>query len=336
MKKHGKCLVIVVIIAVLCLLTVKGTVPLTVPLTVGGTGGKVSCPSASALASVPSTGSSSLMLRCNYYNEKDFMNSVIAAMPYQTTVNHFESENGQSETEVASKSGSIAGGIVPHHLLAGKMIAEFFQTVSQSSPNTLVVIAPNHKRTGLNGLHTSIQNWGTAFGVLEVDPVLTGKLISDLKASQNTSLMEDEHSISSLVPYIKYYLPNAKIVPVLLHGNYTAKASQELGEYLAEALLDHPRAAIIASVDFSHYLDTDTADKMDEETLAAIKSKDITVISKMGNDNLDSPPSIVALLSAMEKIGATDPEVLAHGNSSDITGSGADYTTSYYTMLFRR
>lgn len=275
-------------------------------------------------------------LQCNYFDEKDFMNSVIAARQNQLTVNRDKSTAGQIDTVNTDKSGSIAGGIVPHHLLASKMIAEFFQSLAVSVPEIVVVIAPNHERIGLNDLHTSTQNWGTAFGVLEANPVLTEKLIDDLRASQNSALMEEEHSISSLVPYIKYYLPKAKIVPVLLHGNYSPEASQRLGELLAEALSGNPRAVVIASVDFSHYLDADTADKMDEKTLAAIKSNDIQLISRMGNDNLDSPPSIIALLSAMEKIGAAAPEVIGHGNSSDITGSGADYTTSYYTMLYKR
>jgi hypothetical protein len=56
----------------------------------------------------------------------------------------------------------------------------------------------------------------------------------------------------------------------------------------------------------------------------------------MGNDNLDSPPAIIALISAMTELEASAPEVAGHGNSSDITGSGADYTTSYLTMLYRR
>ena len=56
----------------------------------------------------------------------------------------------------------------------------------------------------------------------------------------------------------------------------------------------------------------------------------------MNNDNLDSPPSILTLLSAMDDIGAVGPDVIGHDNSYGITGSSADYTTSYYTMLFRR
>lgn len=154
-----------------------------------------------------------------------------------------------------------------------------------------------------------------------------------MKAAENAALMEEEHSISSLVPYIKYYLPESKIVPLLLHGNYTS--SVKLGELLSDMLSKDSKIAVIASVDFSHYLDVEKADKIDKETLAAIKNTDIENISRMGNDNLDSPPSIITLISAMEKTDAGNPIVLSHGNSSDITGTGADYTTGYYTVIYR-
>lgn len=282
-------------------------------------------------------------LRCKYFNEKDFMSSVL---------------NTNASAPVTPAPAQIAGGVVPHHLLAGEMIAGFFEMLSHCSPDTVVVIAPNHKRVGVNGIHTSTLSWGTSFGVLEADQSLTSMLIRDFNASQNTLLMEEEHSISSLVPYIKYYLPDSKIVPILLHGNYSTEDSVELGEWLAGFLAgqtspygslsncndvsdaagpdSHPRIAVIASVDFSHYLDKDTADKMDAETLAAIQSYDIHTISMMGNDNMDSPPSITALVSTMEKAGLSAPKVLAHDNSSCITGTGADYTTSYYTLLYCR
>lgn len=310
-------------------------------------------------------------LQCKYFNEKDFMSSVLG---------------GLASVPANPAPGRIAGGVVPHHLLADEMIAGFFEILSHSSPDVVVVIAPNHKRTGAKGIHTSLLSWGTAFGTLEADRPLAEALIRDFNASQDTLLMEEEHSISSLVPYIKYYLPNTRIVPVLLHGNYSAEDSAELGEWLAGLLSNpsdtpgksscskttsdsfetsdnfntsntlnapntsvssgssgfsgsvgssnHPCITVIASVDFSHYLDRDTANRMDEKTLAAIQSYDISTISKMGNDNLDSPPSITVLLSAMEMAGISAPKVLARDNSSNITGTGADYTTSYYTLLY--
>lgn len=295
------------------------------------------------------------VLRCRYYNEKDFMNSVAAAGPRDGD------KAGDAPGSPEASSSGIAGGIVPHHLLAGKMIAEFFQYLSQDPPQTVVVIAPNHRKIGMSGIHTSSLDWETPFGVLEAETGLTALIKEKTEAAENKALMEEEHSISSLAPYIKYYLPEAKIVPILLHGNYPS--SEKLGNLLAAVQSEKPGTAIIASVDFSHYLDVETANKMDKNTLEAIRTADTEAISKMGNDNLDSPVSVITLITAMNSEAPSPdrsgpdlhasgdtgkqtapmktsdtrpPEVLAHLNSSDITGTGAGYTTGYYTIVYRR
>lgn len=294
-------------------------------------------------------------LQCIHYTEKEFFKSVTAAAANSKAQSTYDSGDSgvpasagdsasttdpdsadTADTSAPDNNGRIAGGVVPHHLLAANMIAEFFQTLSEEPPETLIVIAPNHRRIGLKGLHTSRLDWRTAFGMLEANRELASGLIDELGSSENNSLMELEHSISGLVPYIKYYLPDTKIVPILLHGNYSAADSKKLGKYLAAAVKDNPDIMVIASIDFSHYLDTYTADRMDEITLKAIKMRNTEAIIRMGNDNIDSPPSILALLAVMDEIGAAGPLVTGHSNSYAITGDGADYTTSYFTMLFRQ
>ncbi len=356
MAKHGNGKIIITVVTVLCLFTAVITaLPSASQICLSATE-----PSESSLDSpqstqsgkaqpanaqsdvIPQAGTSqstlrpASTLRCIHYAEEDFFKSISAAantgMPASTT----DTAAAGTVSEHSSPSGQILGGIVPHHLVAADMIADFFQTLAKEPPHTIVVIGPNHRRIGLSGLHTSALDWVTPFGVLEADEGLTTALIDELKASQNDALMELEHSISSLIPYINYYMPQTKIVPILLHGNYSLEDSAKLGKFLAKAIKSDEGIAVIASIDFSHYLDTDTANRMDEITLQAIKSRDTLAIIKMNNDNLDSPPSILSLLSVMDEMDAKGPDVIGHNNSYGITGISADYTTSYYTMLFRR
>lgn len=340
MTRYGSVRMVILASAVLCLLT-----GITAVMTSNGSdlhmssdisveqqpAGVSASPAAVNNAS-PTAGRSALLLRCVHYSGKDFWNSVTAAANKETAL----SDNSGKAAETAGPDAAIAGGILPHHLLAGNMIAEFFETLSENPPETLVVIGPNHKRTGIGGLHTSTLDWGTSFGVVETDQDLTQRLVTEYNALQNDSLMENEHSVSSLVPYVSYYLPGTKLAPILLHGNYPAEDSLKLGSFLAQTVKSDPGIAVIASIDFSHYLDTDSAGKMDEITLEAIRSRDLNSISRMGNDNLDSPASLITFLGAMDQIGAAGPEVTAHDNSYGITGGGADYTTSYFTMFFRK
>lgn len=292
-------------------------------------------------------------LRCLHYNKNDFMRSVnrVAASKGKSVLNSPAfSVSGNNFRTIPEPDpgttadidpgddnprGTIMGGIVPHHLLASDMIAAFFADLSQAGPETVIVLGPNHKLTGFSELHTSTADWGTPFGILESDTELVQTVINDAGAAENNTLMENEHSVASLVPYISYYLPDAEIVPLLIHGSCTAEQSEKLGKLLADLINRNPGTVIIASIDFSHYLDVAKADEMDRITLDAVKSWDTGALRLMGSDNLDSVPSLLTLMTAMNEVQATDIEVTGHSNSSYISGSGYEYTTSYFTMFFR-
>ncbi|HHW49479.1 MAG TPA: AmmeMemoRadiSam system protein B [Clostridiaceae bacterium] len=259
-------------------------------------------------------------LKCINYIDKDFKLSV------NTAVEKHVEQIGD---------GAIKGGIIPHHLLAGKIIASFFKTVASINPDIelVVVIAPNHKRLGNTKIHTGSWGWETPYGILDADGELVKQIENECGAGSNFKLLEEEHSVSSLVPYIKYFLPESKILPILLHGDLGLENSVTLGEKI-ESIVEGKNYIIIASIDFSHYLPVEKADKMDEITLEAIKTRNLATLSRMGNDNLDSPPSIIALLKAMDKEGADSMAVLDHSNSARITGTGGSNTTSYFSIVF--
>ncbi len=254
---------------------------------------------------------------CKYFIRDDFMASI----------------NNTKETE--DIDGTITGGVVPHHLLARNMIADFFKALSVRKPEIVIILAPNHQRIGERKINTSSRDWETYFGTLETDKEISNRLIDDGIAASNPVVLEEDHSISSLIPYVKYYMPEVRVVPVILHGNLGLADSVRFGNYISE-FIKKENCAIIASVDFSHYLSVDKADEMDDITFDAIERRDMEAVSRMTNDNLDSPPSIIALLTAMNAVGAQSMSLIENNNSAKISGKSHDYTTSYFTMLFYR
>jgi len=278
-------------------------------------------------------------IKCKFFNNKDFLaqanhahtSDLIDMQVWPAASNSSKSLSMPAVSPL--DGGTIIGGIVPHHLLAGAMISDFFKTIGAGKPDVVVVFAPNHKRTGFSLINTSSLDWETPFGILGADSSCQSILINALKAGESRNIMEDEYSISGLVPYIKYYMTDAKILPILLHGDYGQEKSQKLGAQLASSLRGK-KCIFLASVDFSHYLPVHKADNMDEITLAAIKENRISSIANMGNDNLDSPPSIMALLSAMNASGADGMKLIDHSNSSRIASGGENYTTSYFSIVF--
>lgn len=256
-------------------------------------------------------------ITCQYYDERSFMTSVRKA----------------EETEVSDLG--VLGGITPHHLLADHMIAQFFKAISTDMPKVVVLAGPNHERIGTHKIHTGSWDWQTPFGMLETDKEIVKQIVEKTGAAEDMNLLESDHSIAALIPYVKYYLPEAKVIPLILHGNLGLDNSRELANTILECIGDR-EYIVIGSVDFSHYLPPDEAERMDEMSIKAIKEWDMLAVSRMDNDHLDSPPTVMTLLEVMKRERALGLKVIDNSNSSKIAGEYFDSTTSYFTILFYR
>jgi len=93
--------------------------------------------------------------------------------------------------------------------------------------------------------------------------------------------------------------------------------------------------AIIAAVDFSHYLSAQQARQRDRETLEALQSLDSSRILSFGDEHLDSPPSIAALMETMRLLGVTEFALRENTNSSELGDSALAPVTSYITGYYR-
>lgn len=249
---------------------------------------------------------------CKFYDEESFVESI-------------------SRVKSIPMSSTIKGGVIPHHLVAGYMIADFFNMLSGQDIERVILIGPNHYVRGPR-IITSKYPWQTAYGILEEDDELIDVLIKSGIAHVNEEVMTDEHSIAGLIPYIKYYLPEAKIVPLILHWDISLREAENLSHLLTQYV--GKKSVIVASVDFSHYLTMEEAQVKDRETLKAIQASDYELLFNMGNDHLDSPASIGILLQAMKGLGAENLTVLHHSNSGIVLGRYVEETTSYFTLVY--
>jgi len=245
---------------------------------------------------------------------------------FQKAINSASKRNENSEN-------IIKGGIIPHHLLASDMIADFYNYISGEKIKTIIILGPNHYEKGDFIALSSEYAWQTSLGIAEPNV----EIIDDLKNNNlikiNEEVLENEHSVASHMPFIEQYLPKAKVVPIIL----SAKMDQEKAKILSEKLAEYAKsgdAIIIASVDFSHYLNSAEAEIKDAETLEALKNFNYEKIYSFDNDNLDSPPSITVLLMTMQSIGINNFEVLDNTNSGIITNNSSSETTSYFSIVF--
>lgn len=226
----------------------------------------------------------------------------------------------------------ISGGIIPHHLLPGFIITDFFNKLSIQNPQTIILIGPNHFELGDHRFLSSTYDWDTPYGNVKVDKKILDELINNKIINIDDEVLPGDHAVAGIMPFIEYYLPEAKVVPILISGYTTQdeayKFANEIEKYVDENVV------IIAAVDFSHYLTSDQANKKDKLTLQIINDHDYRQLFTLNNDYLDSPASIAVLTMIMRNLGKDNKEIYYHTNSGELQNDNFIETTSYFSISF--
>lgn len=229
---------------------------------------------------------------------------------------------------------TIRAGIVTHHFLASALMVHFFATLqARTSPETLILLGPNHFHHGLANVSFSSIPWKTPFGILEVDrsAVEQWKAATDLP--EDPEAFTGEHSVGVLVPFVKYYFPHVRIVPILVDINARQATPKALRDTLA-AWLENPHVLVVLSMDFSHDSTAGIADSRDKASEEAITYLDASRVERL---NVDCRKGLWALLAALRQSGGIKAHVSEHTNSARLTGNlSQPNVTSYFTVYFTR
>lgn len=234
---------------------------------------------------------------------------------------YFDTGEFARHTEQAQAYGAekLSAGVVPHHLLAGELIASFFKTARETGEkySTVIVLGPNHNGEGAD-ISTTGCGWSTEFGMLECDEDVVAKIMAcrTLDARIDDDILQNDHAVSSLIPYIKFYLPEVKVVPVLLTRRVTLEQAKDMAGLLSSIARDK-KCLVVGSVDFSHGLSDIAAKKNDDDTYKAIQNNDLEKLKRMSNEYLDSPETLCTILCYMQKSGSQTAAVFCHKSAAD-------------------
>lgn len=262
---------------------------------------------------------SSEYLKSSYFTEKQFNQTIRLA----------------EQLAIDFPAERIKAGIVPHDLRHAEYIAHFLKNLKNQSPETILLIGPNHREFGHSSLITASNYWQTYFGVLQTNQELINILKEKGLVSDEPWVVEQDHTIAGIVPYIAYYLPKTKIVPLIFKSEFGVTDIENLVSSLENIL---PKSiVIIAAVDFSHYLTSRQAEESDKVTAKALADFDYQKILSFGerfNDYVDSPPSIAFLMLWMQKQGVKNIEILANTNSGKLEHRETEPVTSYFEAIY--
>ncbi|PIR75965.1 MAG: AmmeMemoRadiSam system protein B [Candidatus Magasanikbacteria bacterium CG10_big_fil_rev_8_21_14_0_10_42_10] len=224
----------------------------------------------------------------------------------------------------------VKGGIVPHHLLAGYLNAQFFESLKKQHPSTIVIISPDHFSRGNSSVSTAPATWNTPYGKVYADVALVKKLASTSTVTIREDVLSEEHGMYGILPFIAKSLPNTHVVPLTLKVDMSVEDIQSLAVLLKDVL---PKdAVIVSSVDFSHYQASPVATFHDERTIGVIRSFDFDRIDSL---EIDSPPSVRLVMTLMELYGTQKVAYETSVNAAELVGDpDATNITSYYTPYF--
>ncbi len=173
----------------------------------------------------------------------------------------------------------------------------------------VIIVGPSHHEY-VNGAALSEANsFKTPLGKVSVDTNINNELAAHPDFKFMDKAHAKEHSLEVQIPFLQKTLKKFSIVPIA-YGDINPKT-------LAEALLPYTKRSdvlIVISADLSHYMDYETAQKIDASTAEMVKKKTpLEDHRSCGAIGINA-----ALLLAKEK--NYQPRLLDMANSGDVSG----------------
>jgi len=269
-----------------------------------------------------------------YNNEETENNIEYKSSRYQRSL-FYDSKDFYSTLpkNIDEKINGVKGIVCTHHLLASEMLHEVFLKIDNiENYKKVVIIGPDHNSIDTKSIYTTQLDWMTPFGILKINQDDLERSIEYENIEIADKILEKEHSNAALVHFVKYYMPDVKILNLTLPGTLDLQEILEFTSFLEEEIIDDA-TLLIASIDFSHYLDYDKANEKDEETLKEIQERNFVNIMNFNNDNVDSPQTLVAFLEVMNRLDGK-LAFINNKNSYDIISVDKDETTSYFSLIY--
>jgi len=254
-------------------------------------------------------------------------NPVVAGQFYPASASQLKA---MIKTLVDEDTGKqdVIGLVSPHagYVYSGPVAGAVISRIKFKE--TFIIIGPNH--TG-RGKPLSIMTegiWKTPLGEVAIDAELGGRILAaSSHLQEDDTAHQYEHSLEVQLPFLQYFRPDVRIVPITLaYGS--GDTYKKIGKEIADAVKELGREVIImASSDMTHYEPQASAQRKDHQAIDAILRLDEDELLKRV-DELDISmcgyAPTVCLISAAKELGAKAAELVRYQTSGDITG---DYSS---------
>ncbi|MFC2033426.1 AmmeMemoRadiSam system protein B [Chloroflexota bacterium] len=254
-------------------------------------------------------------------------NPAVAGQFYPESASQLKKMIAELVGENAEKE-DVIGAVSPHagYPYSGPVAGATISRIKLK--DTCILLGPSH--TGM-GKPLSIMTegaWQTPLGKLEIDSELGRKILAiSSYLEEDTLAHQYEHSIEVQIPFLQYFKPDIRIVPIAL-AFADGDVYKEIGREIAQAVKELNReVVIIASSDMTHYEPQESAGRKDTQAINAILDlNEDELLKRVAELNISmcGYAPTVSLISAAKELGANKAELVKYQTSGDTTG---DYSS---------
>ncbi len=248
---------------------------------------------------------------------------VVAGQFYPASAPKLKAMIASMVKEVKAKEEAI-GLVLPHagYIYSGAVVGAVLSRISFK--DTFIIMGPNHTGAGKPLSIMTEGSWQTPLGEVEIDSELAKKILAGSRHLEEDDRAHIyEHSIEVQLPFLQYFKPDFKLVPMVF-GHPNGAIYKEVGQEIAGAVKELGReVVIVASSDMSHYEPQESAQKKDTQAIGAMLKLDEDELLKRVfelNITMCGYAPAVSLIVAAKELGATGAELVKYQTSGDVSG----------------
>jgi AmmeMemoRadiSam system protein B len=230
--------------------------------------------------------------------------------------------------DAGAEKKEVIGVVSPHagFIYSGPVAGAVFSRIKFT--DTFIIIGPNHRGLGKPLSITTGGSWSTPLGEVRIDSGLAGAILAaSSELEEDTLAHRYEHSLEVQIPFLQYFKPDVKIVPIVL-AQAATQVYRNIGSSIAATLKSGKEAAVIvASSDMTHYEKHESAKAKDKKAIEAILSLDADeLVRRIGQYDISmcGYAPVICLIAAALEMGAGKAELVKYQTSGDTSG---DYSS---------
>lgn len=248
---------------------------------------------------------------------------VVAGQFYPASASELK-ELIKSFIDEKAEKKEVIGLISPHagYIYSGPVAGSVISRIKLK--DTFVILGPNHTGMGKPLSIMTKGTWQTPLGSVKIDEELGKKILENSSHLKEDALAHQfEHSIEVQLPFLQYFKPDIKIVPIML-SPATGTTYKEIGKEIATAIKElDKKAVIMASSDMTHYESQESAREKDNkaiEAILALNEDELLARVEQLNITMCGYAPVTCLISAAKELGASRTELVKYQTSGDVSG----------------